>query len=214
MRMPIIRTLTALAILAAAPAQAASLNSVGLAEILGNVDEVEMGEGEVAMPIGTIIPWLGSGMPDDEDGVWLECDGSAIPDSMPVLRALLPDAKTPDLRGKFLRGIGGAAGLLAQFQEAKEPDHDHGVNLKRQTVLVSVGGTAAPEIDRGVSKGTTTFEVFDIGGATTSHAVGQSVPAQTGTTELATTDTILNRRALPERLTVRYLIKGNHHEHR
>lgn len=63
--------------------------------------------GTVGVPIGTIVDYYGTTAPNG----WLICDGRAVPDSMPDLKALIGN-NTPDLRGRFRRMIGGnAAGM-------------------------------------------------------------------------------------------------------
>ena len=57
------------------------------------------------MPIGTIIAWASSTLPNNENGVWLVCNGQTVNSTLyPDLYALMPN--TPDYRGVFLRGYG------------------------------------------------------------------------------------------------------------
>lgn len=67
--------------------------------------------GAAGVPVGTIVDYYGSSAPNG----WLICDGRAVPDSMPQLKALI-GANTPDLRGRFRRMIGGNAAGMAVAQ--------------------------------------------------------------------------------------------------
>lgn len=82
------------------------------------------------IPIGTIMAWPTNSMP--ADGTWAECNGSN---------------GTPDLRGKFIRGLGGNSGSLGstQAEETKAhkhiiPKHSHTVSGTASAQTVSVGG--------------------------------------------------------------------------
>jgi hypothetical protein len=59
-------------------------------------------------PIGSIIAWPSSSLPND-GGIWLRCDGSSIPAKYTSLIALIGH-NTPNFKGKFLRGYGSADG--------------------------------------------------------------------------------------------------------
>jgi hypothetical protein len=57
------------------------------------------------VPIGTIVAYYAEVTPTKTlPAGWLLCDGEAIPAENAALKALLNSAKTPDLRGMFLRG--------------------------------------------------------------------------------------------------------------
>jgi hypothetical protein len=57
-------------------------------------------------PVGTIIAWPSATSPKS-NGVWLRCDGSAIPAQYTILRTLLNRTTTPNTTmGSFLRGYG------------------------------------------------------------------------------------------------------------
>ena len=68
--------------------------------------------GTVGVPIGTIVDYYGTTAPNG----WLICDGRAVPDSMPDLKALIGN-NTPDLRGRFRRMIGGNAAGMGIVQD-------------------------------------------------------------------------------------------------
>lgn len=76
--------------------------------------------GAVGVPVGTIVDYYGTTAPNG----WLICDGREVPTSMSQLRSLI-GSKTPDLRGRFRRMIGGnAAGMgVAQDQDVQEHQH-------------------------------------------------------------------------------------------
>jgi hypothetical protein len=65
-------------------------------------------------PVGTVIAYWGASAPDG----YLACDGSEFsPSTYPRLYERLGMAKAPDLRGVFLRGVGGNAAPLGTKQE-------------------------------------------------------------------------------------------------
>jgi len=75
-------------------------------------------------PIGSIVAWDYGTAPSD-GGVWLLCTGQTIPTRYTALRRLVGD-KTPDFRGKFLRGYGSLdmnrkSGELLQVQMDSDP---------------------------------------------------------------------------------------------
>jgi hypothetical protein len=66
------------------------------------------------VPVGTIIAYAGASAPDG----YLACDGGSFSASTyPKLYVLLGEAKTPDLRGYFVRGLGGASGARGTAQQ-------------------------------------------------------------------------------------------------
>lgn len=58
-----------------------------------------------SVPIGTIIIWPVSNMPDNKSGIWLECNGQSC-EAYPKLVAVLKSNYVPDYQGIFLRGDG------------------------------------------------------------------------------------------------------------
>lgn len=74
-------------------------------------------------PTGSIMPYVGTTAPEG----WLMCDGSNIPsgnkyDALRALMSALPNAgKTPNLRGRFLKGAGTGGGhnalITSQYDE-------------------------------------------------------------------------------------------------
>ena len=91
------------------------------------------------VPTGAIMPFMGTTAPAG----WLMCDGSTIPsgmqyDALRTLMSTLPNAgKTPNLRGRFLRGAGTGGEhnaittsqfdetTLGQYQDQSMQDHRH-----------------------------------------------------------------------------------------
>lgn len=92
------------------------------------------------VPTGSIMPFIGTVAPIG----WLLCDGNDIPsgtyyDNLKTLAG----AKTPDLRGMFLRGTGSATGYtgktgpsLKVVQADANLDHNHGVSA----ITTSING--------------------------------------------------------------------------
>lgn len=90
----------------------------------------------MSVPLGTILPWIG--LPECVPSGYLLCDGASHPNAAfsDKLRALLAklDARlqdgddkfrTPDLRGKFLRMVGGNSRGLLQSQGHQFASHNH-----------------------------------------------------------------------------------------
>ncbi|MFK8059315.1 MAG: tail fiber protein, partial [Polaribacter sp.] len=69
------------------------------------------------VPTGSIMPFMGTTAPAG----WLMCDGSEIPSQHTTLRAMFSNNRTPNLRGRFLKGAGTGGGHNAirtdQFDE-------------------------------------------------------------------------------------------------
>ena len=87
--------------------------------LIALVDQVKTGGGGDVTnlfggnPVGTVIMYYGTTAPDG----YLACDGSSFsPTDYPKLRAVLGSAITPDLRGHFVRGLGGSAAALGVSQ--------------------------------------------------------------------------------------------------
>lgn len=76
-----------------------------------------------SIPIGTIIAWPANSLP--ASGTWVECDGRN---------------GTPDLRGRFIRGLGGRSGALGQVQAEETKAHFHTVQQHSHTVTGEAGG--------------------------------------------------------------------------
>lgn len=66
------------------------------------------------IPIGSIIAWPLDSEPKT-GGIWLECNGQAVPSKYVALRKLM--SHVPDYRGYFLRGLGGNSAALGVRQE-------------------------------------------------------------------------------------------------
>jgi hypothetical protein len=102
-----------------------------LAKVVINTDpEVNIS----SIPVGTIIAYYGSVSPDG----FLACDGNPYDTvTYKKLFELLGSALTPDLRGYFLRGVGGKAGNLGVVQQ------DAGRRLTGQFALIDGGSALA-----------------------------------------------------------------------
>lgn len=61
-------------------------------------------QGGASVPVGSVVAWPNSSEPTS-GGVWLECNGQAIPSQYKKLIALI-GSKTPNYQGVFLRGYG------------------------------------------------------------------------------------------------------------
>ena len=80
-------------------------------------------KGSGGVPVGTIVAWPVAKNPSDMAN-WLECNGQSISQSaFPELFALV-GANVPDLRGLFLRGLGGKSAALGVTQNdiLKQPN--------------------------------------------------------------------------------------------
>lgn len=87
------------------------LTSTGLSNtaiLSQTIEKATVGGGGV--PVGTIIAWPVATNPEGwSEGLWLECNGQAISQTVyPELWALV-GASVPNLQGRFLRGTGGNA---------------------------------------------------------------------------------------------------------
>ncbi len=65
------------------------------------------------VPVGMVVAWPVAGNPADAAS-WLECNGQSTV-GYPELAAVI-GANVPDLRGRFLRGLGGNSGALGVTQ--------------------------------------------------------------------------------------------------
>ncbi|MDR1165754.1 MAG: phage tail protein [Deltaproteobacteria bacterium] len=79
-----------------------------------NVTVEEATHGVGGVPTGAIFAFYGTKAPEG----YLACDGSSFDVNLyPALYAVLGKALTPDLRGCFIRGVGGLSGVLGASQE-------------------------------------------------------------------------------------------------
>ena len=97
-------------------------------------------------PVGTIIAWPVSKNPEDMEN-WLECNGQAVNQAMyPQLYSIV-GAHVPDLRGQFLRGLGGNSEALGTVQ-------NYGTYVPNATVTQTIAdmhvGTSDADILNGV----------------------------------------------------------------
>ena len=72
-----------------------------------------------AMPLGTIVPYYGT----DEPSGWKICDGRSCAGT--DLAKKLGISVVPDLRGRFIRMIGGNAAGMAVAQDMSVESHKH-----------------------------------------------------------------------------------------
>ena len=87
------------------------------------------------VPTGSILPFMGDGGAVPEG--WLLCDGRDIPSQYTALRAMFDDNRTPNLRGRFLKGAGTGGKhnalvtsqfdetTLGEYQAQSMQDHRH-----------------------------------------------------------------------------------------
>lgn len=95
-----------------------------------------------APPIGSIVAYVGS--LNQLPSGWQSCDGSALPANSP-LRSLF--TATPDLRGMFLRGTGGAGPAVRATQEDATATNGLSFNHRHATRVVDAsqgGGSCNP----------------------------------------------------------------------
>ncbi len=88
---------------AAYGADAASFNPVS----------VQTSARSAGVPVGMVVAWPAAVNPQDAPS-WLECNGQPT-NGYPELAAVV-GANVPDLRGKFLRGLGGSSAALGITQ--------------------------------------------------------------------------------------------------
>lgn len=95
------------------------------------------------IPTGSIIPFVGAKAPSPG---WLLCDGAPFDgNTYPDLLDLLPNSRTPNLSGMFLRGIGtsvingqdGPALNETQDESFKSHNHDPGTLVAASTEAIN-----------------------------------------------------------------------------
>ena len=94
-----------------------------------------------SMPLGTIVPYYGT----DEPSGWKICDGRSCAGS--ELAKKLGISNVPDLRGRFIRMIGGNAAGMAVAQGDEIKSHKHGArrsNGQGGSGKGNVGGYDSP----------------------------------------------------------------------
>ena len=89
-----------------------------------------------AMPLGTIVPYYGT----DEPSGWKICDGRSCAGT--DLAKKLGISVVPDLRGRFIRMIGGNAAGMAVPQDMMIQSHYHNLppTPKEETNSGGIGG--------------------------------------------------------------------------
>ncbi|MDR2893671.1 MAG: phage tail protein [Deltaproteobacteria bacterium] len=107
-------------------------------------------------PIGTLVTWMSAQNPPDYEK-YMECDGRAIdPATYPELYALY-GSNIPDLRGVFLRGVGGKSGELGELQA-------EGVYIDPASAKISIGGGIGAVTGAGGGGGTGSGSTSNVGG--------------------------------------------------
>jgi Phage Tail Collar Domain len=102
--------------------------------------------GGYKMPVGTVVAYLGKVAPDG----WLLCDGKDIPAPYKELIVLVGE-KTPDMKGRFLRGIDptgtndpDGARAIGSVQEDEFKSHSHSNVLSVTGKLGAYSGNISP----------------------------------------------------------------------
>ena len=95
-----------------------------------NILGTSIQQGASVTPVGTVITWASAQMPNDGPGVWLECDGRAIPTGAEYqdLRDYLMSNNTPNYQNQFLRG-----GTAAQVGRRRIASGATSIVISRQT---------------------------------------------------------------------------------
>ncbi|BBB67809.1 hypothetical protein UNDYM_3556 [Undibacterium sp. YM2] len=93
----------------------------------------------IQMPVGTVVSFAGSAAPNG----WLICDGTAIAQSTyPTLYALI-GGNVPDLRSRFIVGVGQGGGLTNRLLKDTGGEEYHTLNIDEMpfhTHSYGVGG--------------------------------------------------------------------------
>lgn len=104
-----------------------------------------------SMPLGTIVPYYGT----DEPSGWKICDGRSCAGS--ELAKKLGISNVPDLRGRFIRMIGGNAAGMAVAQGMMIQSHTHTYTVcSGDGDGVGWGGCARPRVQTGATGGVET----------------------------------------------------------
>ena len=111
-----------------------------------------------SIPLGTIVPYYGT----DEPSGWKICDGRSCAGS--ELAKKLGISNVPDLRGRFIRMIGGNAAGMAVAQGDMFKKHNHNRPAYTSNTPSSVGGQLFGGYDQ---YGPGTLWVADVGGVET-----------------------------------------------
>ena len=107
-----------------------------------------------SMPLGTIVPYYGT----DEPSGWKICDGRSCAGS--GLAKKLGISNVPDLRGRFIRMIGGNAAGMAVAQNMMIQSHTHTYTVcSGDGNGVGWGGCARPLVQTGATGGVETRPV-------------------------------------------------------
>lgn len=105
---------------------------------------------ETTMPIGSIVAFYGTSPPSG----WLICDGRSCAET--PLATLTGKTTVPDLRGRFIRMIGGNAAGMAVAQDDDVKSHFHQLAGSGRHTTIAGGGGADAFNSTGL-RNTTTF---------------------------------------------------------
>lgn len=132
---------------------------------------------ETTMPIGSIVAFYGTSPPSG----WLICDGRSCAGT--PLATLTGKTTVPDLRGRFIRMIGGNAAGMAVAQAADYGNHTHYMfssNTGGSWITSSNRKEYAPNY-RAVLRNTTDRDDYVIAGSGGTANCGRTGPAGSGT---------------------------------
>ena len=149
-------------------------------------------------PVGTIIAWPVSKNPEDMEN-WLECNGQAVNQAMyPELYSII-GAHVPDLRGQFLRGLGGNSGTLGTIQ-------NYGTYVPNASTVQTLNGmsvsTMAASCDLWIPSNTGDVPPSLIGCGSAYTPGGSTTITSTQTISTGVNET------RPTNMAVRYLIRA------
>ena len=169
-------------------------------------------------PVGTIIAWPVAQNPEDMEN-WLECNGQVVNQAtFPELYSII-GAHVPDLRGQFLRGLGGNSGTLGDVQ-------NYGTYVPNATVIQTISGLQKVSITAGtyggvvydcIQNGGSEYEYHYVSSVCYSNygnvVYGGQYPtvyAPGGATSFNSTQTISTgaTETRPTNMAVRYLIRA------
>lgn len=149
---------------------------------------------EAGIPIGTIVAYYGTNPPSG----WLICDGRSCTGT--ELAKSLGISNVPDLRGRFIRMIGGNAAGMAVAQAMDYGNHSHYMfssNTGGSWITNSDRKEYAPNY-RAVLRNTTDRDDYVIAGSGGTANCGRTGPAGSGA------------EVRPINMAFNYIIKANY----
>lgn len=149
---------------------------------------------EAGIPIGTIVAYYGTNPPSG----WLICDGRSCTGT--ELSKSLGISNVPDLRGRFIRMIGGNAAGMAVAQAMDYGNHSHYMfssNTGGSWITNSNRKEYAPNY-RAVLRNTTDRDDYVIAGSGGTANCGRTGPAGSGA------------EVRPINMAFNYIIKANY----